>query len=243
MKTSWYPAAMRLRPGVGALLGCLTAFTAQLADDPPVRAQANPTAVRSDTQKAEVALALSACPPAVAKGAAVYVLGQSGYVKVRDSQNGFTALVQHTVPSAQEPRCMGAEGTRTWLPRILKVAKLRAEGKSREEIQQLIADALAKGVLKPPSQPGVDYMLSTQNRVPNQKGIVTPFPPHLMFYAPYLTNADLGVDGANLGPNGNPVGPVFVAGEGGPYALIIVPIGTHGTVAHEMPDLSDGAGR
>jgi hypothetical protein len=125
MKTSWYPA-IRLRPSVGALLGCLTAFIAQLPVDSPVWAQANPTAVQTDTQKAEVALALSACPPAVAKGAAVYVLGHSGYVKVRDSQNGFTALVQHTVPSAQEPRCMGAEGTRTWLPRILKVAELRA---------------------------------------------------------------------------------------------------------------------
>ena len=243
MKTNSYPAAIRLRPNIGALLGCLTAFIVQFPVALPVWAQANPTAVQTDTQKAEVALALSACPPAVAKGAAVYVLGQSGYVKVRDSQNGFTALVQHTVPAAQEPRCMGAEGTRTWLPRILKVAELRAEGKSREEIQQVISAALAKGVLKPPSQPGVDYMLSTQNRVPNQKGIVTPFPPHLMFYAPYLTNADLGVDGTRLGPDRNPVGPVFVAGEGGPYALIIVAIGRHGTEAHQMPDLSDGADR
>ena len=138
---------------------------------------------------------------------------------------------------------MGVEGTRSWLPRILKVAELRAQGKSREEIQQIISDALAKGVLKPPGQPGVDYMLSTQNRVPNQKGIVTPFPPHLMFYAPYLTNADLGVDGAHLGLDGNPVGPVFVAGEGSPYALIIVPVGRHGTELHEMPDLGDGANR
>ena len=243
MKTNSYPAAIRLRPNIGALLGCLTAFIVQFPVALPVWAQANPTAVQTDTQKAEVALALSACPPAVAKGAAVYVLGQSGYVKVRDSQNGFAALVQHTVPAAQEPRCMGAEGTRTWLPRILKVAELRAEGKSREEIQQVISAALAKGVLKPPSQPGVDYMLSTQNRVPNQKGIVTPFPPHMMFYAPYLTNADLGVDGTRLGPDRNPVGPVFVAGEGGPYALIIIPIGTHGAEAHEMQGLSDGADR
>ena len=243
MKTCSYQAAIRLRSNFGALLGCLTPFILQILVVLPVWAQANPSAVPTDTQKAEVALALSACPPAVAKGAGVYILGQSGYVRVRDSQNGFTALVQHTVPSAQEPRCMGAEGTRTWLPRILKVAELRAQGKSREEIQQVISDALAKGVLKPPSQPGVDYMLSTQNRVPNQKGIVTPFPPHLMFYAPYLTNADLGVDGVNLGPDGNPVGPVFVAGEGSPYALIIVPIGMHGTEAHKMPDLSDGADR
>jgi hypothetical protein len=243
MKTSWYQAAIRWRPSVGALFGCLSAFIAQLALGPPAWAQGAPPAVSPETHTAEVALALSACPPAVAKGAAVYVLGQSGYVKVRDSQNGFTALVQHTVPTAQEPRCMGAEGTHSWLPRILKVAELRAQGKSREEIQQIIADALAKGALKPPTQPGVDYMLSTQNRVPNQNGIVTPFPPHLMFYAPYLTNADLGVDGANLGPDGNPVGPVFVAAEGSPYALIIVPIGAHGTEAHKMSDLGEGADR
>jgi hypothetical protein len=242
METSSRPPVIRLRPDVGALFGCLSAFIAQLALGPPGWAQGASAAVPLETQKTEVALALSACPQAVAKGAAVYVLGQSGYVKVRDSQNGFTALVQHTVPTAQEPRCMGAEGTRTWLPRILKVAELRAQGKSPEEIRQIIADALAKGILKPPSL-GVDYMLSTQNRVPNQKGIVTPFPPHVMFYAPNLTNTDLGVDNANLGPDGNPVGPVFVAGEGSPYALIIVPIGGHHTEAHKMPDLSDGAGR
>jgi len=59
----------------------------------------------------------------------------------------------------------------------------------------------------------------------------------------WLTNADLGVDGTRLGPDRNPVGPVFVAGEGGPYALIIVAIGRHGTEAHEMPDLSAGADR
>jgi hypothetical protein len=242
MRTSSRPSAIRLRPNVGALFGCLSAFIAQLALGPPVLAQGASAAVPPEAQKTEVALALSACPSAVAKGAAVYVLGQSGYVKVRDSQNGFTALVQHTVPTAQEPRCMGAEGTHTWLPRILKVAELRAQGKSPEEIRHIIADALAKGILKPPSL-GVDYMLSTQNQVPNQKGIVTPFPPHVMFYAPYLTNADLGVDSAKLGPDGNPVGPVFVAGEGSPYALIIVPIGRHDTEAHKMPELSYGAGR
>ena len=49
-----------------------------------------------------------------------------------------------------------------------------------------------------------------------------------MFYAPYLTNADLGVDRNKLGPDGNPSGPVFVAGEGTPHALIIVPLGAGG---------------
>jgi hypothetical protein len=93
-------------------------------------------------------------------------------------------------------------------------------GKESEEIKRFVADAFAKGVFQPPARPGVDYMLSMENLVPNDKGIVEPLPPHVMFYGPYLTNADLGSDG-------NPGGPVFVAGEGTPHALLIVPLGPH----------------
>jgi hypothetical protein len=178
-----------------------------------------------DRQK-EIALALSACPASAASKAAVYVLDKSGYIKVQDSQNGFTAIVQHSVPAAQEPQCMDAEGTRTFLPRMLKVAELRAQGKSPEEIKRFVADAIAKGVFQPPTRPGVDYMLSTQNVVPDDKGNIAPFPPHVMFYAPYKTNAELGSEGQAGG------GPAFVAGEGTPYALIIVPVGTHTGSGH-----------
>lgn len=178
-----------------------------------------------DRQK-EIALALSACPQSIASKAAVYVLDQSGYLKVRDSQNGFTAIVQHSLLTSQEPQCMDAEGTRTFLPRYLRVAEWRAQGKSADEIRLLVADAFAKGVFRPPAKPGIDYMLSTENLVTNAKGEVTHFPPHVMFYAPYLTNADLGSDGP-LGPDGNPDGPAFVAGEGTPQALIIVPVAAH----------------
>jgi len=175
----------------------------------------------------ETALALSACPPSVQAQAGLYLLDQSGYVKVRESQNGFTAIVQHSLPTAQEPQCLDAEGTRTFLPRILKVAELRAQGKSREEIRRIVADAFAKGALQPPSRPGVDYMLSTENvvTVDEEKGLVAPFPPHVMFYVPYLTNRDLGSDG-------NPAGPAFVVGEGTPHAVIIVPVAPHAGPAH-----------
>lgn len=176
----------------------------------------------------EIALALSACPASVASGAAVYVLEMSGYVRVRDSQNGFTAIVQHALPTSQDPQCMDAEGTRTILPRYLKVAELRAQGKSPDEIKRFVADAWAKGVFQAPTRPGIDYMLSAENLTPNDKGVVVPFPPHVMFYAPYLTNADLGSDGQQGG------GPAFVAGEGTPSALIIVPVGTHSR-SHNMP--------
>jgi len=186
------------------------------------RATTNQRPALMDRDK-EVALALSACPPPVAAKAAVYVLDRAGYIKVRDGENGFTAIVQHAVPASQDPQCMDAEGTRTFLPRYLKVAEWRAQGKSADEIKRLVADAFAKGIFQPPTKPGIDYMLSTENFTPNAKGEVVHFPPHVMFYAPYLTNADLGLGGP-LGPDGNPEGPAFVAGEGTPQALIIVPV-------------------
>lgn len=175
----------------------------------------------------EIALALSACPSAVAAKAAVYVLEQAGYVRVRDSQNGFTAIVQHSQPNSQEPQCMDEESARTFLPRMLKVAELRAEGKTRDEIQALVTDAIANGFIPTPAHAGVNYMLSTQNLVPNAKGVVVPFPPHVMFYGTHLTNADLGVDTKDLDADGNLKGTAFVAGEGSPYALIIVPVSEH----------------
>lgn len=187
------------------------------------RGDADAQAVTSQTiplmdRQREIALALSSCPPALAEKAGVYALEASGYVKVRESQNGFIAIVQHSVPGAQEPQCMDAEGARTILPRMLKVAELRAQGKSPDEIKRFVAEAFAKGIFQPPRGIGIDYMLSTENVVPDDHGVVGHFPPHVMFYAPFMSNADIGSEGQEGG------GPVFVAAQGTPYALIIVPV-------------------
>jgi hypothetical protein len=192
---------------------CLLALAAQA-----ICASGEQTPGLMDQQR-EIALALSACPPFVASRAGVYVLEKAGYVKIRESQNGFTALVQHSVPAAVEPQCMDAEGTRTFLHRMLMVAELRARGLNSDEVKRAVADAFAKGALQAPSRSGVDYMLSTENVLPDEKGVLAHFPPHVMFYAPYLTNADFGSDGQGG------AGPVFVAGEGTPFALVIVPVG------------------
>jgi hypothetical protein len=168
----------------------------------------------------EIALALSSCPATLADQAGVYVLEPSGYAKVRESQNGFTAIVQHSVPGAQEPQCIDAEGTRVILPRMLQVAEWRAQGKSPDEIRRLVGEAFAKGVFQPPSRVGIDYMLSNENIVADEHGVIAPFPPHVMFYAPFLTNADIGSQGQTGG------GAAFVAAQGTPYALIIVPVPT-----------------
>ena len=169
----------------------------------------------------------SACPSTVANGAGVYVLGKAGYEKARDTQNGFVALVGHALPISQEPQCMDAEGAKTHLPRLFKQAELRAQGKTTEEIQRYVAAAFVRGEFVAPSKPGVDYMLSTENLPPDAAGkgnTVERFPPHLMIYAPFITNKDLGVDGSENGP-------LLVVGEGTPHALIIITTAPH-DVAH-----------
>lgn len=135
------------------------------------------------------------------------------------------------MPISQEPECLDVEGTRTFLPRMLKVAELRAQGKSRDEIKSVVADAFAKGALQPPARPGITYMLSTENVVPDVKnGGVERFPPHVMFYAPYLTDADVGSDGEGGS------GPAFMASAGGPHALVIVPVPTASEPGHVHAD-------
>jgi len=79
---------------------------------------------------------------------------------------------------------MDAEGTRISSRRYLKVAELRAQGKSPEEIRTLRGDSFRQGQ---PSRHRTDgcrtYMLSKENLTPNEKGGVVHFPPHVMFYA------------------------------------------------------------
>src|SRR5262245_15477385 len=80
-------------------------LAAQIAVGPSAAAQS--TAGAGSKQPAlmdrdrEIALALSACPPFVMSKAAVYVLEKSGYVKIRDSENGFSAIVQDSLSRAQ----------------------------------------------------------------------------------------------------------------------------------------------
>ncbi len=181
------------------------------------------TAGPSERDK-EIALAVSAGPPHFASEAGVYVLEAAGFVRVRESRNGFHCLVERSEPGAVEPQCLDAEGSETVLPRILMAARLRAEGKAPAEVQAAIGAAYREGQLRAPRRSGVNYMLSKENRVPMGDGRVAPFPPHLMFYAPYLTNADLGA-----APNGG--GPAFVIEGGSPGAYIIVPVSVE-TGAH-----------
>jgi hypothetical protein len=141
----------------------------------------------------KVKLALSAAPPEVSEKATVYVLEQAGYLKVRDGTNGFACLVDRQAPVNQEPCCFDAEGGATTVPVRLFVEEQRAKGKSEEEISTAVEKGYKSGKLRVPRKFGIVYMLSdhTYVLVPSLHQ-VRHVPPHLMFYAPYATDNDIG---------------------------------------------------
>lgn len=162
----------------------------------------------------EVALALSAAPESLRAEAGVFVLGKDGYRRVRDSRNGLNCLVGHDRPGTQEPICWDREGSETILPLALDEGKWRASGATEQEVARLRAEGFANGTYRAPRRPGIAYMLSTENDVFNGERVIR-YHPHVMSYAPYLTNADISADGKD--PNAP-----WILNEGSPHAYIIV---------------------
>jgi hypothetical protein len=196
----------------------VSTFSQSLADARRDAVSAQPLPELFPLEK-EIALALSAAPEHLRNAAGVYVLERNGFVKVRDSTNGFTCIVNRDHPLNQKPVCFDAEGTATILPKILRVGELLMQGKSMSEINAEIAEGFRTGKYISPRRSGVAYMLSGDIRNYNPlTRKVESFPPHVMFYAPNLTNADLGVTPEALAKN--PSLP-FVAYQG-PHGFIIV---------------------
>src|SRR5437899_7786180 len=207
-------------------------YTALMFSQPVADIRANPISAQPLPEllprEKEIELALSAAPEHLRKGAAVYVLERNGCVKLRSSTNGFTCIVNRDHPLNQKPVCFDAEGTATILPKILRVGELLMRGKPMLEIDVEIAEGFRTGKYISPRRSGVAYMLSGDIRNFNpQTGKVESFPPHVMFYAPNLTNADLGTTREAL--KKDPSLP-FVAYEG-PHGYIIVLAGDKQKIA------------
>jgi hypothetical protein len=167
----------------------------------------------------EIELALSAAPEHLRPGAAVYVLERNGFVKVRESTNGFTCIVNRDHPLNQKPVCFYSEGTATILPKILRVGELLMQGSPMSQIDKEIEEGFRSGQYISPRRVGVAYMLSGDIRNYNPRTEkVESFPPHVMFYAPNVTNADLGTTREAL--KKDPSLP-FIAYQG-PHGYIIV---------------------
>lgn len=174
---------------------------------------ANVKTVDASTPAAtQIALAESAGPP-VARDATIYTLGPKGYVKAREGTNGFTCLISRERPDTLEPECFDPEGTATILQARMFIEEQRAAGVAEATIQAAVDAGYKSGRFKAPRKPGLVYMLSPHNYVfdPERKQVIH-FPGHLMFYAPYATQKDVG-----SGP-----GAPYIVAPGTPHALMIV---------------------
>lgn len=173
----------------------------------------------------EIALAKGAGLPEWTGQADIYWLRADGFVKVQQGTNGFSCLVIRERPGTQHPVCYDPEGTRAIVPRFLDEAKLRAAGRTEEEIIAASAAAFRSGKYRAPRRAGIGYMLSRENYVWISSSAQW-FPPHLMIYAPNLKNADIGVVMSRM-----PLSPMIID-EGTPHAQIVAVVPDNMPVKH-----------
>jgi len=177
----------------------------------------------------QMAIAQAAGPPVSAE-ATVYVLGPKGYEKAREGTNGFTCLVERPHPDNMAPTCYDAEGSATTLKVLLYVEQERAAGTDEARIKSAVAEGYKSGRFIAPRKPGIAYMLSDYNYLPDRDAKkAVHFPGHLMFYAPYATAKNVGE-----GP-----GAPFLALPGSPSNMMVVlPAAAHSNPANWPPAAS-----
>jgi hypothetical protein len=121
------------------------------------------------------------------------VLDRSGYARVQEGTNGFSCFVDRQTPLNLEPTCFDAEGSASTLPTRIYAEEQRAKGKTEEEIKAGIEAGYKAGKFRAPGKPGIVYMMSEKGMLfIADANKMVPLPPHLMFYAPYATDKDIG---------------------------------------------------
>ena len=160
----------------------------------------------------EIAVARSALPLRLRPDASVYALVDDRYELVVEGEGPFTCIVERNHRDAVIPQCMDRSGVDSVLPAIIDRSEMAVGGVDFEAIDLSNELRLASGHYHAASRPGVSYMMSdfTYAFVASA-GQVLKIPPHVMFYAPNLTNADIGGSLQSMIEN---VGTPFVFREG-----------------------------
>jgi hypothetical protein len=163
---------------------------------------ATETTIAQMPEKLEIQFALSALPPALRDQATVYLLDpKKGYQLSRQGASGVTCLVERTVWEWADfrndiyiPLCYDAVGTKAHLKVIMDTAALRAQGMGAAALKAEIERRYKNMTYGAPEKAGLSYMISPVMRAlgPPDMKIHTMSMPHLMFYAPNITNEDVG---------------------------------------------------
>ncbi len=177
----------------------------------------------------EIQLALSALPTHLRDNATVYILNpDKGFEVARKGTNEFHAFVARTGDDAFRgswplteyrddilyPISFDKAGAKQQMRVFFDAAEMQAKGTPPGELKKIIKDRYKTGYYKAPERTGISYMLSpilrTYFNPEESDGVVTINYPHVMYYAPNVSNEDIG--GGKLG---------------GMYPFVIMP-GHHG---------------
>ncbi len=159
----------------------------------------------------EIQLALSALPPHLRDNATVYVLNpDKGFEVARKGTNGFHALVARTGDDTFRgswpftkyrddilyPISFDDAGAKAQLQVFFDAAEMQAKGTPPEELKKIIQERYRTHYYKAPERAGVSYMqspiLRTYINPDANDNVATANVPHVMHYAPNVSNEDVG---------------------------------------------------
>jgi hypothetical protein len=161
---------------------------------------------------AEIAMAKSAAPPAIADKASVLVLTLHGYQTAIKGSNGFVCAVergwmsqfdfpQFWNPHMRGPLCYNPAAVRSILPYTIKRTEWVLAGRTKPEIVAAIKAGIESHALPPLEAGAMTYMMSKQGYLNDEAGN---WVPHLMFYFPRSEGAAWGADLPGAPPMLNP---------------------------------------
>ncbi len=179
---------------------------------------------------AEIALARSAAPPAIASKATVLVLTAHGYKTAVAGSNGFVCAVERSWmaqydfpqfwnPHMRGPLCFNPPAVRSVLPYTLKRTELVLAGRTKAQMVAAIRQGIRSHALPPLEAGALTYMMSKQGYLNDG---ARNWVPHLMFYFPRAPGSTWGADLPGAPPMLNP------QFQGSPEAIsvLMVPV-TH----------------
>src|SRR5258707_1237241 len=193
---------------IAVIVGLLFSFTAS-AQTKPLPGGMNK--LEPLPRDLEIQLALSALPPHLRDNATVYVLNpEKGFEVARKGTNGFHALVARTGDDTFRgswpftkyrddilyPISFDDAGAKAQLQVFFDAAEMQAKGTPPEELKKIVQERFRTHYYKAPERAGVSYMLSPILRTyvnPDENDMVaTANVPHVMHYAPNVSNEDVG---------------------------------------------------
>jgi len=215
------------------IIGLLFSLTAGGEDKQPSKVMNKIEPLPRDL---EIQLALSALPPHLRDNATVYILNpDKGFEVARKGTNGFHAFVARTGDDAFRgawpltayrddilyPISFDNAGAKAQMRVFLDAAEIQAKGTPPGELKEIIKDRYNTGYYKAPERAGLSYMLSPVLRTyfnPEESdSVVTANFPHVMYYAPSISNEDIG--------GGKPGGLYPFVIMPGPHGYMIQPLG------------------